>query len=145
MDEFYDKVPIDGEIILDCPDTDSIVVSTPFDGKPTYFYYNMKTNGFPAYGEILFNKQKVIFDKEDSFGVLNWGRGVFPYKSKWYWGTASGLLNGVPFGFNIGNGAGNTSAATENMLFYDRIGHKLSEVDFYIPEKKAKMPKMISK
>jgi len=39
----------------------------------------------------------------------------------------------VPFGFNIGYGFGDTSAATENMLFYEGKAHKLSQVKFNIP------------
>ena len=31
-------------------------------------------------------------------------------------------------------GFGNTSAASENMLFYDGVGHKLDDVEFHIPE-----------
>ena len=39
----------------------------------------------------------------------------------------------MPFGWNIGYGFGDTSAATENMLFYDGKAHKLSQVKFNIP------------
>ena len=45
-----------------------------------------------------------------AFGVLDWGRGVWTYHNVWYWGSASGLVDGVPFGFNIGYGFGDTSA-----------------------------------
>ena len=43
-------------------------------------------------------------------------------------------MGGRPFGFNIGYGFGDTSAATENILFYDGKGHKLDDVEFHIPE-----------
>ena len=39
----------------------------------------------------------------------------------------------MPFGFNIGYGFGDASAATENALFYDGRLHKLSRVSFNIP------------
>ena len=45
------------------------------------------------------------------------------------------LVDGADFGFNIGYGFGDTSAATENMLFYQGKAHKLSRVDFGIPRK----------
>ena len=67
------------------------------------------------------------------FAVLDWGRGVWTYKNTWYWGSASGLVDGERFGFNIGYGFGNTSAASENMLFYKGRAHKLSQVTFHIP------------
>ena len=67
------------------------------------------------------------------FAVLDWGRGVWTYHNTWYWGSASGELDGIPFGWNIGYGFGDTSAATENVLFYDGKIHKLGEVKFEIP------------
>jgi len=36
------------------------------------------------------------------FGGLDWGRGNWTYKNRWYWGSASGLLKGDSFGWNIG-------------------------------------------
>jgi hypothetical protein len=42
-------------------------------------------------------------------------------------------VDGVPFGWNLGYGFGDTSAATENVLVYDGRVHKLAAVTFYIP------------
>ena len=55
-----------------------------------------------------------------------------PPKGKHIFGTVR--VGGKPFGFNIGYGFGDTSAATENILFYDGKGHKLDDVTFHIPE-----------
>lgn len=44
------------------------------------------------------------------------------------------MVDGKPFGFNIGYGFGDTSAASENMLFYEGKGHKLDDVAFHIPQ-----------
>ena len=65
--------------------------------------------------------------------MLDWGRGVWTYHNTWYWGSASYHVGGVPFGWNIGYGFGNTSAASENVLFYNGRAHKLSQVKFNIP------------
>ena len=86
-------------------------------------------------GRIHFDGRDYIFDTADSFAVLDWGRGVWTYKNTWYWGSASGMVNDIPFGFNIGYGFGDTSAATENMLFYNHKAHKLDQVTFHIPVK----------
>ena len=109
-----------------------MVICTPFD-KPGHFYYNQKINCMRACGEVTVGETVYPFDPTDSFAVLDWGRGVWTYHNTWYWGSASGLVNGVPFGFNIGYGFGDTSAATENMLFYNGKAHKLSQVTFNIP------------
>ena len=55
------------------------------------------------------------------------------------WGSLQGYLeDGSRFGWNIGYGFGNTSAASENMLFYNGKSHKLDEVTFNIPVKNGK-------
>lgn len=132
MDNFMDGKPISGEIRLENPEQESMVIVTPFAEKDTAFYYNQKINCMPASGQVDFDGQTYVFDKENSFGVLDWGRGVWTYDNVWYWGSASGLMDGVPFGFNIGYGFGDTSAASENMIFYGGKAYKLSQVTFNI-------------
>lgn len=138
MDNFMDNKPIDGEIILTCDPSESMVIVTPYKESKVHFYYNQKINCMPAEGKVTFNGKDYIFNKETSCGVLDWGRGVWTYKNTWYWGSASGRVDGHLFGFNIGYGFGDTSAASENMLFYDNKAHKLSEVKFNIPMKEGK-------
>ena len=116
---------------------ESIVIATPFE-KPGHFYYNQKINCMRAKGEVTYAGKTYVFDPSDSFAVLDWGRGVWTYRNTWYWGSASGLANGVPFGWNIGYGFGDTSAATENMLFYGGKAHKLEHVRFNIPKKNGR-------
>ncbi len=135
MKNFCQGKPVEGHIDLSDPDGESMVIATPFKGKPDHFYFNQKINCMASSGTVLFDGRRYTFDPGDSFGVLDWGRGVWTYKNTWYWGSASGLADGVPFGFNIGYGFGDTSAATENMLFYDHKAHKLDQVEFHIPLK----------
>ena len=94
-----------------------MVIATPFD-KDKHFYYNQKINCMRAEGTVTYgyHNRTYTFDPADSFAVLDWGRGVWTYKNTWYWGSASGLVDGEKFGFNIGYGFGNTRAASENML-----------------------------
>lgn len=133
MDNFYKGKSIQGCIELIDPHGESMVIATPFKGKPDHFYFNQKINCLPAKGKVTFDNVEYIFNPTDSFGVLDWGRGVWTYKNTWYWSSASGMAGGVPFGFNIGYGFGDTSAASENMLFYNHKAHKLDEVTFHIP------------
>ena len=118
----------------DVHSAESMVIATPFD-RDKHFYYNQKINCMRAEGTVTYgyHNRTYTFDPADSFAVLDWGRGVWTYKNTWYWGSASGLVDGEPFGFNIGYGFGNTSAASENMLFYKGKAHKLSQVTFHIP------------
>ncbi len=137
MDSFKDGGALDAQVLLTEEPEESMVICTPF-GKPGHFYYNQKINCMRAKGKVTLGDRTYVFDPADSFAVLDWGRGVWTYHNTWYWGSASGLAGGVPFGFNIGCGFGDTSAATENMLFYNGRAHKLEEVAFHIPRRGGK-------
>ena len=132
MDNFGPGGTITAHIELFDEPEDSMVICTPFD-KPGHFYYNQKINCMRAEGEVSYNSVKYVFDPSESFAVLDWGRGVWTYHNTWYWGSASYRVDGVPFGWNIGYGFGDCSAASENMLFYNGRAHKLSHVEFNIP------------
>ena len=73
-----------------------------------------------------------MFEENVDFGTLDWGRGVWTYDNVWYWGSGNSIVNGKPFGFNIGYGFGNTTAASENIIFYDGVGHKLDDITCHI-------------
>ena len=137
MDSFRDGKPIRIDVELTNEPEESMVICTPFE-KTGHFYYNQKINCMRAAGTVTLGEEVYTFHPEDSFGVLDWGRGVWTYHNTWYWGSASGLAQGADFGFNIGYGFGDTSAASENMLFYKGGAHKLSQVRFEIPMKDGK-------
>lgn len=120
-------------ILLKQPETDTLVIATPWD-KKHHFYYNQKINCNTAKGWAEYDGKRYEFNPETDIGVLDWGRGVWTYDNYWYWGSGSGYVDGVPVGFNIGYGFGNTSAATENVIFYDGKAHKIDDVTFHIPE-----------
>jgi hypothetical protein len=117
---------------------DSMVIATPFKEKK-HFYYNQKTNCMRASGHFTIGDKKYVFEPSESLGTLDWGRGVWTYDNTWYWGSFQAVLPDKSLlGWNIGYGFGNNTAATENMLFYNGIAHKLDEVTFHIPQKDGK-------
>ena len=104
---------------------DKMVIATPFNEKRRW-YLNYKENCFVVSGHARIDD--VAYDIQNGFGLLDWGRGVWPYKHSWVWGNGGTKVNGKHFGFNIGWGFGNTDAATENMFFYDNKAYKLGQV-----------------
>ena len=130
--KFHGDKDLTADILLDQPKMDSMVIATPWD-KAKHFYYNEKINCMPASGWVQYGDRRCEFDPATDFGTLDWGRGVWTYDNTWYWGSGNAVVNGKPFGFNIGYGFGNTAAATENVLFYDGKAHKLDDVTFHIP------------
>lgn len=130
---FYRKKDFTCHIELAQPPMDSMVIATPWREKKTAFYYNQKINCMRAAGFAEYDGRRYEFFPETDFGTLDWGRGVWTYDNTWYWGSGNCDVNGHSFGFNIGYGFGDTSAATENILFYDGTAHKLADVTFHIP------------
>lgn len=124
------------DVVLYDEPQDSMVIATPFKEKEKAFYYNQKIVGFKAEGEVHYGDEVIKFDGANTVGLLDWGRGVWTYKNTWFWGSASGYIDGHKFGFNLGYGFGDTSSATENMLFYDGEAIKLNEIKFEIPTDK---------
>lgn len=120
------------------PEHESLIMALPFDrGNDRQFYFNQKVNCMPVSGTVKVGDLTVEFDPSDSFCVLDWGRGVWPYHENWYWGNGSTkLADGSIFGFEIGWGFGDMSAATENTLFYNGKAHKIGEI--YLNEDKIK-------
>lgn len=131
---FLDGKTFTCDLMLEQPPMDTMVIATPWKENRKAFYYNQKINCMRASGEAYFDGNTYVFNPETDFGTLDWGRGVWTYDNTWYWGSGNGVLDGKPFGFNIGYGFGDTSAASENILFYDGVGHKLDDVTFHIPK-----------
>ncbi|MHA1265448.1 MAG: DUF2804 domain-containing protein [Candidatus Helarchaeota archaeon] len=116
------------------PKMDTMVNVIPFKNKKQ-FVYAQKVNCMPAKGTVSVGEETYEFTDDVTFACLDWSRAVFPYKTTWYWGSASGIVNGKPFGFNIDYGFGDETIATKNMIFYDGKGHKLDQVTFHINRK----------
>ena len=133
FDNFYQGKSFSCDIRLHQPDMDTMVIATPWEKKGR-FYYNQKINCMRAEGYAEYDGKRYEFQPDRHFGTLDWGRGVWTYDNTWYWGSGNCDVNGHAFGFNIGYGFGNTKAASENVIFYDGIAHKIDDVEFVIPE-----------
>ena len=144
LKNFKDKKDFRGYFKLTNEPKESMVIATPFE-KRGHFYYNQKIIGIRAKGEVSLGDEEIIFNEEDTLGLLDWGRGVWTYKNTWYWGAGHKIIDGKVFGFNIGYGFGDTSAASENMLFYDGVAHKIEDVKFNIPTTKNGKDDFLSK
>jgi hypothetical protein len=119
---------IRAEITLLCPpqhETMNLVI--PIGEKR--FYYNRKVNCLPAEGFLHYGDVREELSPGETLGSLDWGRGVWAYRSFWNWASASGFLpSGETVGLNLGGGFGDTSAATENCLILNGRLHKFDEV-----------------
>lgn len=123
---------LQGRITLAQPaGLESINIATAWAENRRAFYYNRKINCMPATGGFSVGDRAYAFDAGQDFGALDWGRGHWTYKNRWYWGSASGYLEGHALGWNIGYGFSDRSPASENTLFWDGVAHKLADVRFH--------------
>ena len=142
LDNFEDEDGFECDLTVTSQNVDSMVIATPFK-KDRHFYYNQKINNLEANGTIKIGR--VRYPVSGWQGVLDWGRGVWTYKNTWYWASLSGISDGHLVGFNLGYGFGDTTAASENMLFYDTKGYKMNDVVFDIPKGKNGKEKYMEK
>ena len=112
--------------LVDRPGDDEMAIATPFE-DPTRFYLNAKRNFWGASGRLVLGDLVIELD-ETTTAVLDWGRGVWPYRHGWTWGNATGWAGSRRIAFNIGWGFGDTRAATENVLFVDGEATKLGTI-----------------
>jgi len=127
---FHEERGFHAEIDLATPPgSESMNIVIPIGKKR--FYYNRKINCLPASGTLRYGDLHEEIKPAESLGSLDWGRGVWEYKSFWNWASASGFLpDGRRLGLNLGLGFGDLSAATENAFVLDNRIHKLDQVKF---------------
>ena len=128
--DFHGGRGIQADILLRCPaDHESMNIVIPIGQRR--FYYNHKVNCMPAEGNLRYGELSEELKPTECLGSLDWGRGVWEYRSFWNWASASGFLpDGRRVGLNLGCGFGDTSAATEDALVLEDCIHKLGQVKF---------------
>ena len=135
-DPTFQNIGLKGNIMLtDDPKMDNTVVVTGYKEDPRLFYYNHKINYMPAEGKMIIGDKSYTFESENSFGLMDWGRGIWPYHTHWLLGSSCGMVQGVPVAFNIGDGFGDLSTHTENIIFYNGKAHKIDEITFHHEER----------
>lgn len=132
---------LDADLTLVQPaNLESMNIATSWKEKRTAFYLNEKVNCLATSGTVRIGTKRIVLHPHEAFGVLDWGRGRWTYENRWFWASASGLVDDRCFGFNLGYGFTDRSPASENALWLDRRIHKLEEVTFHIPESSYQDP-----
>lgn len=120
------------------PGHESVVNVFPYPNRR--FFYTRKVNCMPASGTVEYDREHRL-SPDDSLGVLDWGVGIWPYRTFWIWGSSSQFLpDGRTIGLNLGGGIGNDPEVTDNALILDGKVHKLGIVDFEYNDKDLSKP-----
>jgi hypothetical protein len=91
------------------------------------FQLNSKHNTLPCEGFVDIGGTRWAMEPAECHGVQDFGRGIWPYRSFWNWGVATGVQDGVRIGVNVGAKWTTGTGVNENGLLVDGRLHKIME------------------
>lgn len=83
------------------------------------FQFTSKQTCLPVEGWVKVGDKVYNFNSSSSFGSLDFGRGIWPYRTTWNWANASGIENGHMIGLNFGGLWTDGTGANENGVILD--------------------------
>jgi len=103
------------EFIISTPsDLESLNVVVPWSEKR--FQYTSKQSCLPAIGKFSVGEYEKSF-QASTYAVLDFGRGVWPYRCSWNWGAFSGTTeDGTCIGLNLGGQWTDHTGISENSV-----------------------------
>jgi len=107
------------------PGHESLNVVVPWTASR--FQLNSKHAALPCEGEIRAGDRRFTVERRTWFGVQDWGRGVWPYRSFWNWGVATGYAGDDLVGVNMGAKWTTGTGANENGILLNGRLHKVME------------------
>ena len=122
----HDGTParLDATIALP-PGHESLNVVIPW--SDTVFQYTSKHQARPVTGELVVGEQR--YPLAGAWGVLDVGRGRWPYRTHWNWGGGAGRVGDAVVGLQLGGKWTVGTGATENGVIVDgrltKIGAEL--------------------
>jgi Domain of unknown function (DUF2804), N-terminal/Domain of unknown function (DUF2804), C-terminal len=107
------------------PGHESLNIVVPW--SESRFQCNSKHAALPCEGEVRAGERRYRLDPRRSFAVQDWGRGLWPYRSFWNWGVATGYAGEALLGVNFGARWTTGTGANENGILCDGRLHKVME------------------
>ncbi|MEO4053895.1 DUF2804 domain-containing protein [Solibacillus sp. CAU 1738] len=122
----FDSEPLHAELTIEHPkDDDSLNVVIPWNRQT--FQFTAKHHSLPTSGFVKIGNRRFTFNPDESFAVLDYGRGVWPREATWNWGMASQRVRGRRIGLNFGGKWTDGTGMTENAFFIDGVMTKIHE------------------
>lgn len=91
------------------------------------FQYTVKETAMAATGSVRLAGQEFSFAPPTAFATWDFGRGKWPYRITWNWGSGAGHVDGHRVGLQFGGAWTDGTGSTENAVFIDDTTHKISE------------------
>ena len=111
---------VDLDVVALLPhDHESLAVVVPWSDR--LFQYTVKDLGRPLRGRLRVAGASYDVDPSECFGVLDHGRGRWPYSITWNWGAGYGEVAGRRVGLQVGGRWTDGTGSTENALFVNGV------------------------
>lgn len=104
------------------PGHESINVVIPWDERT--FQFTSKQPALPAQGVVRLGDERISFN---GFGHLDFGRGIWPFESRWNWAAGTGVQDGRVIGLNLGGRWTDGTGMTENGFVVDGLATKIGD------------------
>ncbi|KGR76120.1 DUF2804 domain-containing protein [Ureibacillus sinduriensis] len=122
----FDSEPLLAELTIHHPQEDeSLNVVVPWNRQT--FQFTAKHHTLPVSGFVKLGYRHYHFNEEDCFGVLDFGRGVWPREARWNWAMASQRIRNQRIGINFGGQWTDGTGMTENAVFVNGHMFKIHE------------------
>ena len=117
-DNFHGGSRLSAAVRVIYPDNfETLGVVVPMDHER--FQYTSKHIAVPVAGRVRIGRNEIPFEGVEAFACLDFGRGVWPRRTVWNWGAASGYVGNANVGLNLGGKWTDGTGATENAVFLD--------------------------
>lgn len=118
--------PLHAEIHVEIPPGhETLNVVVPWSERN--FQFTSKQVPLPCEGEVRWGGEVWRFDRETCFGVRDFGRGIWPYATRWNWAALSARNGGDTYGINLGGQWTDGTGATENGLILNGVLYPIAE------------------
>ena len=118
--------PLEAKLAIERPEThETLNVVVPWNERT--FQFTSKQCCLPTTGTVTWGDEVLAFEQDRAFATLDYGRGIWPYRTAWNWATFAGRAGPDVVGINMGAKWTDGTGMNENGIFLNGTMHKVFE------------------
>ena len=102
---------------------ESLNVVVPWNSRT--FQFTSKQHCLPTHGTVKWGDETLRFEPGSAFACLDFGRGIWPYRTSWNWAAFSGYSGNDTVGLNMGAKWTDNTGMNENGILLNGRHHKI--------------------
>lgn len=123
---FLRRMPVSARIDIAVPEGhETLNVVVPW--SESRFQFTSKQHCLPAWGQVRIGGRTLDFPRGECFACLDFGRGVWPYRTEWNWASCSTRQGEHVIGLNFGARWTDGTGMNENGILVDGKVEKIHE------------------